>query len=64
MFKTETTPDGTRVFRQVPGNYDHVGRGEMPEATKQLLQDLIGEAEDGVADKTNTGPERNGDGAQ
>jgi hypothetical protein len=46
MFNTETTPDGTRVFRQVPGNRDHVGRGEMPEATKQLLQDLAGEADD------------------
>lgn len=46
MFKTETTPDGTRVIRQVPGNHDHVGRGEMPEATKQLLQGLIGEVED------------------
>jgi hypothetical protein len=46
MLKIETTPDGTRVFRQVPGNYDHVGRGEMPEATKQLLQDLTGEVED------------------
>ena len=46
MLKIETAPDGTRVFRQVPGNHDHVGRGEMPEATKQLLQDLTGEADD------------------
>jgi hypothetical protein len=46
MLKIETTPDGTRVFRQVPGNHDHVGRGEMPEATKQLFQDLIGEVGD------------------
>lgn len=46
MLKAETTPDGTRVIRQVPGNRDFVGRGEMPEATKQLLQYLTGEVED------------------